>query len=575
MDSAKTYTLINIAFISALKENCIGAILSLVLLLNTINVTAQSVSSPAELMQQGEAYYHRKDFLTSALLYGKAVKLLPDTAIGSSRYMAAYNGACSWVLSGQPDSAFVLLNIIAKETNFASFYSQMIKDSDLNTLHPDARWQRLCIIMKYYSDQLAHERMQQEFNLNDTTKRINNCIFNNNKYWSERAAKLSIKSLYKTIANFNDFPDAPRKGCWTLYHIKVNDTLSVPYLIHIPAQYNPKKKSPLYIFLHGGVGRSEFSDPLDEIQLETPLLKRVLQQQAFVILPFADKNFNWLYHQQAFNAVLKEIKEAKGLYNINNNKIYIGGHSDGGRGSFWFALHQRTPFAAFFALNYFPTLLNGNTPLRNLKNIVPFLGISGIQDQGFNFKQITQFVEYGRSTGANWNNLGLEGAHTLPYDKPDSVYFLFDQIIKYNRNPIPSKLEWETENLNNSECYWLKVTELDTGKVSETWHKPLNPNITSIKSGKDEIRDLNKKKSGAVIAEIKGNHIYIKASRIRSLEILVPEPWSEKYRHLVIYVNNKPGHKVSINPTKSILLGDFLQRLDREFLIVDQIKISI
>lgn len=102
----------------------------------------------------------------------------------------------------------------------------------------------------------------------------------------------------------------------------MNDTLQVAYLVHIPRQYNARVKTPLYVFMHGGVGRTSFSSQLEEIQLEAPLLQRAFRQQAFVILPFACKSFNWLYHQQAFETIIEEISQAKGRYNIDDNKIY-------------------------------------------------------------------------------------------------------------------------------------------------------------------------------------------------------------------------------------------------------------
>jgi hypothetical protein len=529
--------------------------------------------TPAALMQQGEAAYHAKMYSQSAQLYDAALKLLTDTAIGSQRYMAAYNSACSWALAGQPDSAFMTLSCVSLEQNFGTFYSQMVKDSDFNSIRNDKRWQQLCIVVKHSSDALTERQTKLLAGLNDPGKRINYSLLCDNSYWIRQAAKLSVKSLAKKIAAFNNFPAAPQKDWWTLYHLKVNDTLQVAYLVHIPRQYNAHVKTPLYIFLHGGVGRTTFSNPLDEIHLETPLLQRTFSLQAFVILPFARKDFNWLNHPQAFETILEEIARVKGLYNIDDNKVYIGGHSDGARGAFWFALNKRTPFAAIFGLNYFPVLLTGNTPLRNLRGLAPFEGVSGIEDQGFNIRQITQFADYGKSTGANWKNTPIHGAHTLPYDHPDSVSFLFDHMVNQTRKPIPQKLQWETDDVSNGECYWIKITELDTLQSAQAWQQAYNPAITSVKTGKDEIRNLNKRRAGAVIAEIRGNDVYISTSRVKKLEILVPELWTEVYRSLNIHLNGRPVYRVRIHATKSVLLDEFFKRRDRVLLIADKIKV--
>ena len=559
---------------SKLIKLCSLAYLLTILCWLTDTANAQGHLSSSQVMQQGESAYHSKDYSRSARLYTSALMLLTDTSAGSVRYMAAYNGACSWALAGQPDSAFAILNRVLPEQGFGTFYPQIIKDSDFDSLHGDQRWQQVYCIIRRSNKALTARRKKQRSDLTDCGKRVNYSVFSDSTYWKKQAVKLSFELLYKKIASFNRFPEAPKKNWWTLYCIRVNDTLEVSYLVHIPKEYRAQRKTPLYVFLHGGVGRTSFSDPLDEIRLETPLLQRAIREQAFVILPFACKNFNWLYHQQAFETILREIAQVKGLYNIDDNRVYIGGHSDGARGAFWFALNQRTPFAACFGLNYFPTLLTGNTPLRNLQNEVPFYGISGIEDKGFNIHQVTQIVDYGRLVGANWHNTAIHGEHTLPYDKPDSVFFLFDELTSKMRNPVPKSLQWETDDVRNGRCFWINITQLDTLQQAVGWQQVYNPVVTSLKTGKDEVRNLNRNKSGAVIAEVKGHKIYLKTSRVKQLEVLVPVQWAKRYFTMNIHVNGRPAYRVQIIPNKELLLQEFLKNKDRTLLLADRIKVS-
>ncbi|RYF26936.1 MAG: hypothetical protein EOO42_00095 [Flavobacteriales bacterium] len=534
---------------------------------------AQPFLSASQLMQGGEIAYRNKEYSKSAGLYTAALWLLTDTTTGSARYTAAYNSACSSALAGKPDSAFAVLNQVLSEQGFGTFYTQMIKDSDFDSLHGDKRWQDACRIAGFNYSILTKRRERKMADLIDPGKRINYSLFSDSLYWSRQAIKLSVQALSKKIASFNHFPKVPKKDWWTLYYIKANDTLTVPFLVHIPSQYDPQVKTPLYVFLHGGVGRASFSDPLDQIRLETPLLQRVFLDKAFVILPFASKGFNWLYHQQAFETILREIAQVKGFYNIDDNKVYIGGHSDGARGAFWFALNQRTPFASFFGMNYFPILLSGNTPFRNLSNDAPFKGISGIEDKGFDIRQLTQIVDYARFNGANWQNFAMHGDHTLPYDTPDSVIFLVDQVKVQIRNPVPQKLQWETDDIRSGRYYWLNVTELDTVQNAATWHDAYNPVVTSLKTGKDEVRNLNKKKSGAVMAEVKGCDVYLKTSRVGQIQILVPKQWAEQFHTLAIHLNEQPVYLVQIHASKTTLLHHFLKNKDRALITVDEISV--
>lgn len=81
--------------------------------------------------------------------------------------MAAYNSVCSWALAGKPDSAFMVLNYVLSEQNFGTFYSQMIIDSDFNSIHNDKRWQQICIVAKHSSDALIEKQMKLLADLND------------------------------------------------------------------------------------------------------------------------------------------------------------------------------------------------------------------------------------------------------------------------------------------------------------------------------------------------------------------------------------------------------------------------
>lgn len=162
-------------------------------------------------------------------------------------------------------------------------------------------------------------------------------------------------------------------------------------------------------------------------------------EHAFIIYPLGKKSFGWLYQQEAFETILREIKEIKSLYNIDDNKVYIGGHSNGGSGAFWFALNQPSPFAPSFGLNYLPEVYGSNTSIKNLNNTAPFYGISGIKDKTFPISIVSSIFDYQIVNGANWKNFIKEGDHELPFENRDSINFIFDTLATKTRNPFPKK----------------------------------------------------------------------------------------------------------------------------------------
>lgn len=106
--------------------------IKIILLCLVSNVSAQEAT---RLSRQAIAAYQQKDFAKSAELFATAI------AQGEREPDTYYNAACSFALSGQNEKAFEhLQNAIAQGWSNAE---HMQNDSDLNSLHADARWAKL------------------------------------------------------------------------------------------------------------------------------------------------------------------------------------------------------------------------------------------------------------------------------------------------------------------------------------------------------------------------------------------------------------------------------------------------
>lgn len=95
------------------------------------------------LIKEAWSLYERKDFLESAEMYSEAFVALGGKGMVNDRY----NAACSWALANEPDSAFIQLFKIAQNGNYTNL-RHMTTDVDLNSLHPDERWNQVIDIVK-------------------------------------------------------------------------------------------------------------------------------------------------------------------------------------------------------------------------------------------------------------------------------------------------------------------------------------------------------------------------------------------------------------------------------------------
>lgn len=96
-----------------------------------------------QLVQKADSLYAAKEYAKSAVNYSAAFRSNGWKAYPNDRY----NAACSWALSGVPDSAFVHLNKIATLSDYSN-YDHITTDPDLVSLHKDERWNSLIEIVK-------------------------------------------------------------------------------------------------------------------------------------------------------------------------------------------------------------------------------------------------------------------------------------------------------------------------------------------------------------------------------------------------------------------------------------------
>ena len=535
-----------------------------ILLLILLQISMQSKAQP--LKQEANRLVTNKEYCKAIEYYEKAIK--QDETMDNYSYYAAAQAACQ---CGQTDKAIQFykegFKIAVDFTNYSFF-----KDDTLNNCFSKTEeWKSIIKNMARMYDSSEAKIEMYLADINDSNKKINESLLTDTNYWKGLSKKSTVGSLISKIMKFNNYPIPPITNRWVLYYYKVNDTLTMPYLVYIPKEYKPKIKTPLYIYLHGAVRRKFLS--VKDVYLpkhEAPFLDNPINQNAFIIYPFANKSFNWLFHQEAFDAIIAELRHVKSLYNIDDNKVYINGHSNGGSGAFWFAVNNRTNFAGFAGLCYNPSSYMGNTSLRNLNNESTFWGITDNQGGIFNFKEVDDLA---KKTNKNWVNYIVAGGHDLPYKSPASISFLYDTLIRQKRNPYPIKIEWEIDNIKNGRCYWIEINELDTLSVKESWAitEPVATNID--KSNK--YADFYKNKSGTILAEIKNNILTVKTSCVKTFTFYVTPDLINLDIPLKIYVNNNLMYNSKVKTDKKILLEEFLNTKDRSLLVLTKIKILL
>jgi len=271
--------------------------------------------------------------------------------------------------------------------------------------------------------------------------------------------------------------------------------------------------------------------------------------------------------------ILIKLKE---FLNIDDNRVYAYGHSDGSDGVFGFDVYRPSLFAGFVGYNSMLNQLSGDVYLKNMINKPFYLVHSDLDDlrpiqqtrlQIQELDSIKAPVLYKEYIGYKHEDKHLE------IDRPNSLIFL----NATTRNPFPKALFWETDNTSFNSCEWLKITQLNPLDQKKEWQKEIN-SMSYNKLTKEYLNipyyNYNNSGNGAVIAYYDNNIFKIQTSRVSQIELLISPVMVNLLNPLIVIINGKTVFNKRIEPDKDFMINNFKHSFDREALWVTSIKLQ-
>ena len=303
------------------------------------------------------------------------------------------------------------------------------------------------------------------------------------------------------------YKQAKTKGFIKLTNLCL-DTVERPYFVYIPESYDPTKATPLLVYLHGGVGRKEIIDSAGFIEYlnETPWLKEAEKNNFICLFPLGQYSAMWWSKIGAAN-VLSQIRAVKSNYNINDNQCYLTGFSDGASATYFMAMSHPTDFASYTPMNGFPAVggftFSSETFFSNLSNS-SLNCINTDEDGLFPAHKIQKQIELAQSAGANimfriFNGIGHRFTY-LETESPNIISFFESNT----RNPLPSKLIWETVYKDQGRVSWLEINKVDSALERKKWHSDYNMKMLNDRITFGYRSDRNYKGNGIRIDKISG-----------------------------------------------------------------------
>ncbi len=213
-------------------------------------------------------------------------------------------------------------------------------------------------------------------------------------------------------------------------------TYKVPYLVYLPKKSINIKNLKTIVFLHGGVVTTpEFSYQESAISSE-PIFKVADSLGFIVIYPFGKKTYGWVNQKEAFYQILDIVDEIKGKYPLVEQEIYLGGMSNGGTATFWFASQSKTPFKSFFTFSGNCELKVDAIDWKKIDASRSLYSVNAIDDNVFPKDNIQRYYSEKSVIAQGWHLEMVEsGGHGFIYDPTALNLFLipfFKRFLNIN-----------------------------------------------------------------------------------------------------------------------------------------------
>ena len=239
------------------------------------------------------------------------------------------------------------------------------------------------------------------------------------------------------------------------------DGMEHEYVVLIPDDYDPVTRYPVRVYLHGGVSR-----PKRENGEFWRNEARITRNDAVVVIPSGWSESLWWQDSQIenLNGILQDLKRT---YNLDENKFFLLGISDGATGAYYQGLKATTPWAAFLPLNGHPVVLanpatesDGDIHVTNLRN-KPLFVINGDEDPLYPTSSVVPFMRLFQEAGVSIDFRAQPNAgHDTSWwddEAPEMDTFM----AEWSRQPLPPRLSWETETTDRyNRAHWLVIDEL-------------------------------------------------------------------------------------------------------------------
>ena len=346
----------------------------------------------------------------------------------------------------------------------------------------------------------------------------------------------------------------------TLEH-KCLDGKSRQFTYVLPKKFNPHKPTGVLVFLHGAISQPAPGGGANEAKMFGPAVESlgliVLAPSTYEKVEWGDPACRELVH-----FALEHVKRS---FNVDENRVYLAGDSDGGRGAYATAETEATFFAAAAPVIGAP---GGVSRFGNLRNL-PWFAINGGKDSIFHVDEVRQQVEGMKASGIDLEWTLIDDAPHDPYlflkHKDDICAF----FAKHPRDPLPKTVHLEADPSPSGYEGGFPANTMRWVRIEAAGPSEHDAAFDDV--GKGLLRgDLAR-----VRASRDGNRIEIETRGVKSLTVLVSDAMADLSKEVEVRTNGRLSFRGKVASDARVILEEARRFKDRSLVFNARILVEV
>ena len=401
------------------------------------------------------------------------------------------------------------------------------------------------------------------------------------KFWaaSSTSQDNAIKDILSTHSPFDEiyhrlkegkpYSSDVTKGFLEWYTTIDNVTLYC--LVFIPYDYTPSKKYLVRFFLHGAVSNTDQRYINTWIDRQDTTFNHIEEIRVY---PSAYLLAPW-WSERQYKHVCLVLDRLKKIYNVDENNVRLGGVSDGGTGTYFFANADATPWSCFTPFIGSAGVLDQLTKKQiyviNFSN-KPFFIVNGGHDNIFDPKTVTPYVkQILKLNPASVFILVDSSGHSMNW-----INVLMDSIDHFvhlhPRNPFPDTLVWQTERTDMyNRNHWIQIDKIGKARNDVLLDEP-NMIIMDGVSKRAFHRDTI---SAIIKVTRSGNEIHVQTKNVKEFTLLLSPDQFDFSQPIRIITDEIESFNGMVEKNAETLLTWFAVDNDRTMLYGAELKLVV